>query len=604
MKQVLERLKTNGLQKKLKKCEFIKPSIRFLGHIISHGQVEKSQHLVEAIATAELPKTMRQLIGFMGLANYYRKFIKNFAKIASPLNKRLNNTDKNVLLSEDAQETFERLKKELTDMDNILSLPNFDLPFILETDASDYCIGAALMQKIEGKECPIAFYSRAMTVAEKNYDTSQKELLAIVKALEHFKQFLYGKEFIIKTYHQPLTAIKTKAKSSIRLGRWLNVLADYSFKIEHKKGTDNILADALSKLNLPAFEDEEPTRIEKIINSVGLQYESDVEIIEFHHMVKFEAQEGNLEEIPDPVELNSLEFFIKALSYFEKKANGKLSSSEPSPASLVRSETQRFDINAIKTALLDECKQFGTSHLLNDPISTPEESSNCLPGETNDDCSITNLAFCNLDVNNIVGTNSKFSSEYQMSDVNLRWLKEVIRQRDASNGRPKITRKGLIPTQKKLLKYLASFIILKDLIYFVEEDKFGNERHRYVMPNNARTRLQRDSRTFGYRQDDRKIEPRFFLINLSKDVKKFVKECFDCKKVKPPKTYCKPKFMPLGPTKTLMIVIMDMAGPLPETPRGNKYILAMCDHFTKHVKVFPMKGQTVKEVAENVWNIV
>ena len=98
VKQVLERLKTNGLQIKLKKCEFIKSRIRFLGHVISFGQVEKSQHLVESIAMAELPRTMRQLRGFMGLANYYRMFIKNFAKIAAPLNKHLNNTDKNVLL--------------------------------------------------------------------------------------------------------------------------------------------------------------------------------------------------------------------------------------------------------------------------------------------------------------------------------------------------------------------------------------------------------------------------------------------------------------------------------------------------------------------------
>ena len=272
VKQVLDRLKTNCLQIKLKKCEFIRPTIRFLGHIISYGKVEKSQHLVEAIAQAELPKTMRQLRGFIGLANYYRKFIKNFAKIAAPLNKHLNATDKSVLMDYEAIKAFETLKRELTDMDNILSLPNFDLNFILETDA----IGAALMQKIDGKECPIALYSRAMTVAEKNYDTSQKELLAIVKSVEHFKQFLYGKVFILKTDHQPLIAIKTKAKPSTRLGRWLNDLADYSFKTEHKKGTDSILADALSRLNLPAFEEEEPTRVEKIINWMGLQYESDI----------------------------------------------------------------------------------------------------------------------------------------------------------------------------------------------------------------------------------------------------------------------------------------------------------------------------------------
>ena len=91
--------------------------------------MEKSQHLVEAIASAELPKTMRQLRGFMGLANYYRKFIKEFAKIAAPLNKHLNNTDKIVLLSGEACKAFEKQIQELTDTDNILSLPDFQLPF-------------------------------------------------------------------------------------------------------------------------------------------------------------------------------------------------------------------------------------------------------------------------------------------------------------------------------------------------------------------------------------------------------------------------------------------------------------------------------------------
>ena len=220
VKMVIDRLKQNGLQLKLKKCEFLKSNIRFLGHVISYGQVEKSKHLIEAIAMAELPKTMTQLRSFMGLANYYRKFIKNFAKIAAPLNKQLNSTDKHVLLSEEAIVAFEKLKQQLTDMDNVLALPDFDLPFILETDASDECIGAALMQKIDDKELPIAFFSRSMNAAEKNYATSQKELLAIVKAVEHFRQFLYGKEFIIKTDHAPLISIKTNSKPSARIGRW------------------------------------------------------------------------------------------------------------------------------------------------------------------------------------------------------------------------------------------------------------------------------------------------------------------------------------------------------------------------------------------------
>ena len=155
----------------------------------------------------------------MGLENYYRKFIKGFAKIAAPLNKHLNSTYKNVLVSDDAKEAFEKLKSELTNMDNVLSLPDFELPLIIKTDASDKRIGIALMQRIEWKDLPIAFYSRSMTSAERNYDTSQKELLAVIKSVEHFKQFLYGKEFVIKTDHHPLTSIAKKSKPSVRFGR-------------------------------------------------------------------------------------------------------------------------------------------------------------------------------------------------------------------------------------------------------------------------------------------------------------------------------------------------------------------------------------------------
>ena len=218
VKQVIERLKQYGLH--LKKWEFLRPSICFLGHVISYGQVEKSQRLVKALSIAELPKTMTQLRIFMGLANYYRKFIKNFAKIAATLNRHLNNTDKNVLLIEDDIEAFEKMNQELTDMDNVLSLPNFDLPFILETDASENCIGAALMQKIDYKEFPIAFYSQTMSQAEKNYATSQKEHLAIVKTVERFRKFLYGMEFIIKTDHLPPTSIQTNSKPLAEIGRW------------------------------------------------------------------------------------------------------------------------------------------------------------------------------------------------------------------------------------------------------------------------------------------------------------------------------------------------------------------------------------------------
>ena len=137
------------------------------------------------------------------------------------------------------------------------------------------------MQNVDGKEFPIAFFSITMNVTEKNYATSQKELLSLVKAAENFRQFLYRKEFIIKTAFVPLTSINTNSKPSTRIGRWLRDLVDYNFKIQQMKGQDYILADSLSRLNLPECFQSEETFTGKIINYIGIDNIEEVEIIEF-----------------------------------------------------------------------------------------------------------------------------------------------------------------------------------------------------------------------------------------------------------------------------------------------------------------------------------
>ena len=126
----------------------------------------------------------------------------------------------------------------------------------------------------------------------------------------------------------------------------------------------------------------------------------------------------------------------------------------------------------------------------------------------------------------------------------------------------------------------------------MDEDKFSNKRQRYLIPRNEICGQLGTDMTID------KIKSRFFQINLSRDVKKFIRESFDCQKVKPLKGYCKPKLMHLAPSRNLMLVTMDIAGPLPLTKGGYKFILAICDHLTNHIKVFPMKTQTALEVAE------
>ena len=145
---------------------------------------------------------------------------------------------------------------------------------------------------------------------------------------------------------------------------------------------------------------------------------------------------------------------------------------------------------------------------------------------------------------------------------------------------------------------MPNFQIIKNLIYLVDEDKFQNKPRNEVELTMKELHCKEAAGHFGIDKTIGKIKSRFFWINPSRDVKRFIRECFDCQKVKLPKVYCKPKLVLLAPSRTLQLVTMEMAGPLPTTKEGHKYILAICYHFTKHIKVFPMKTQAALEVAE------
>ena len=164
-----------------------------------------------------------------------------------------------------------------------------------------------------------------------------------------------------------------------------------------------------------------------------------------------------------------------------------------------------------------------------------------------------------------------------MVDPNLRWLKKIIKSKRTNEERFELDKQDPNTNiKRKLLKQLPNNQIIKDLIYLVDEDKFKNKRSRYLMPRNEVELTIKElhcKETAGHLGIDKtieKIKSRFFWINLSRDVKRFIRECFDFQKVKSPKVYCKPKLVPLAPSRTLQLVTMDMAGPLTITKEGHK----------------------------------
>ena len=246
--------------------------VEYLGHVITKGRIKPSPSKVQKIVNFQQPTSLKQLRGFFGLTGYFRNFIKSYSSIASPLYEATSVIDSNgkpitvgkrrsekvgLELDEKGKAAFVKLKGCLTTttVENpeagVLLMPNFAREFKLYTDACDEGLGAVLCQEDdEQKLRPVAFYSRKLKAYERKYAIREKELMAIVFAMEHYKVYLYGKEFVVRTDHRPLQWLKDLKNPSTRLARWLIIARQFAFRIEFVSGTQNAAADALSRFFL------------------------------------------------------------------------------------------------------------------------------------------------------------------------------------------------------------------------------------------------------------------------------------------------------------------------------------------------------------------
>uniref|UniRef100_A0A8R1DX66 RNA-directed DNA polymerase n=1 Tax=Caenorhabditis japonica TaxID=281687 RepID=A0A8R1DX66_CAEJA len=251
IEELLSKVIDVGLKLKLSKCCFARKELEFLGYIIGREGLKPNPRKVEAIQSFPVPKTPTAIRSFLGMIGYFRRFIRNFSGIASPLH-QLTEKDKEFIWTDKHQAAFETLKASLLSPP-ILIGPNLSKPFIIETDESLMAVAGVLLQRNDADQLQaIAFASRKLNKAERNYPPIEAEALAIVFSLQHFRQYILGTHVQVVTDHKPLTSLLRRKDLNGRLQKYQLSIQEYDLEIIYRAGKANVIADALSRY----FKDE------------------------------------------------------------------------------------------------------------------------------------------------------------------------------------------------------------------------------------------------------------------------------------------------------------------------------------------------------------
>ena len=243
--RVFERLRNSNLKLSTTKCCLCQTQVTYLRCVVTRNGIEPDPKKIEAVRSWPVPLNVQELRSFLRLCSYYKRFVRDFAKMAKPLHS-LTQKNASFKWTEECQEVFVKLKEHLS-QSPVLIYPDSSSEFILDTDASHLAIGAVLSQMVDGKEHPVAYFSRTLNQPEQQYCITRKELLAVVQSIEHFHPYLYGRHFLVRTDHASLQWLLNFKASEGQLARWMQKLGEYDFEVKHRKGVEHGNADALSR---------------------------------------------------------------------------------------------------------------------------------------------------------------------------------------------------------------------------------------------------------------------------------------------------------------------------------------------------------------------
>ncbi|UYV72243.1 K02A2.6-like, partial [Cordylochernes scorpioides] len=307
LKTIFARLAKYNIKLKKEKCLFLQKEIEYLGHLVTEEGIRPLDHKVQAIQKAKTPTNISELRSFLGLVNFYGKFIPNLPELLKPLHELLHKKRPWVWTKE-CGEAIDKCKNSITS-ERVLVPYDATLPLCLATDASQIGVGAVLSHIIEGQERPIMFASRTLSEAEQNYSQIEKEALAIIYGVTKFHQFIYGRKFILITDHKPLVTILGSRSgiptlSTSRLQRWALILSAYTYDIKFRRTQDHGNADLLSRFpvgceEIPGLNDVYALSYVEELPITAEEIATETEKDEVLSLAKFYTQQGWPEKVAD-----------------------------------------------------------------------------------------------------------------------------------------------------------------------------------------------------------------------------------------------------------------------------------------------------------------
>jgi predicted aspartyl protease/transposase InsO family protein len=545
LREVFNRLRGANLKLHPSKCFLFQKRVAFLGHVLSAAGIEVQSDKVACVRDWPRPTNLTELRAFLGTCSYYRRFIVGFADLAAPLHV-LQRKHVPFEWTSKQEEAFNRLKEKLISAP-VLGMPMDDGLFYLDSDASEFALGAVLSQIQNGSEVVIAYASRVLSKAERNYDVTKKELLGAVNGLKSFKQYLMGRHFVLRTDHAALQWLRRTPEPMAQLARWLTFIELFDFDIQHRAGTRHGNADGLSRI---------PIAIDS-----------------GNGMARSTVQNQDLSAAAAP----------ESRADTSRDTNSHLEGAvEPDAEPLVvLAETPSSSLSAEASVFIPRWARVAT--LL-------EAADEVRPVDSNNDDTVVS-----------VSAGEQLQAE-QLQDADIG---PVLRLRLQRAEAPSINE--LLPESEatKIIWSQWQQLELHDgKLYRRRIGKEGrSDTLQLLVPASIKEDYMRQAHSgmcgghLGLRRTLDQIQRRAFWVGWRRDVKRFCRNCPSCNGYFRGKL---PRSAPLQPLLTgapFERLHVDLTGPHPRSRRGSVYIVTCIDPFTKWAEAFPAPNKEAATVA-------